>query len=273
MPSISTSQRSLACGAGWGRGLYLYLPSRAYPPRRYSLDRPRTFELADILGQIGGRIPGTRSQRLQMFERPSRNFSITKELDGARLWCGKFRFQIEERPAPYDHRIRCWIETDPGVTIAKQELLPLHSAGDSELPSYERGGALLATWKAAGGTEDTSASLNKTTRVLPVWRAILPASSHWKPVRLRFPEQARDAPDPRRCPPGPHLPHPLNSQCPAHTFGFGRIRQRLRGQPLLLRSHRRSHFAPLNSFCFCASNSASEIRPFFRRSSSFMISV
>jgi hypothetical protein len=89
-----------------------------------------------------------------MFERPDRKFSVTKELDTARLWCGKFRFQLEERPAPYDHRIRCWIEADPGVAIAKQELLPLHSAGTSDLPSYERGGALFAAWKAAGGTED-----------------------------------------------------------------------------------------------------------------------
>jgi hypothetical protein len=136
-----------------GRGIYLYLPSKAYPPQRFSAHRPRTFELGEVLSQLGANVPASRSDRLRMFERPSRNFSVSRELDGARLWCGKFRFQIEERPAPYDHRVRCWIDMDAGVVITKQELLPLVSS--PEPPNYGRsGGVLLREWEGAGGSRD-----------------------------------------------------------------------------------------------------------------------
>lgn len=136
------------------RAIYLYLPSRAWPPRAYSETKPSRLTLAEILRLFSDNVPEKRADLLRCFERKdaTRTFSVVDELNGAALWCGVFRCRLEVVNPHVDPSFCFWIEPTEGLDVGVQTSLPFLDRGASPKKERASGGVLREIWMREGGS-------------------------------------------------------------------------------------------------------------------------
>ena len=118
------------------QALYLYLPSRA---SYYTSAAPAfSIGLANLLEQVGARVPPTKSERKRVFEQNAGKASgcILDQLEGIAVRDGRLRVQLAPCSNREDFKLVTWVErcTEPAERGSREP------------------GALLNAWRTGGGT-------------------------------------------------------------------------------------------------------------------------